>query len=82
MADEISSMLIMYGKHCGGSGPSSLIALLTAHISQEVCHRYWPPAGMQQYGEFSVSVVEESMHEGHLERVFNVTDSKVVDLYV
>lgn len=48
------------------------------HLLQEVCYRYWPQAGMQQYGEFSVSVMEESMHEGHLERVFSVTDSKVV----
>ena len=46
-------------------------------LIQEVCHRYWPQNGMQQYGEFSVSVMEESMHEGHLERVFSVTDSKV-----
>jgi hypothetical protein len=35
---------------------------------------------MQQYGEFSVSVMEESMHEGHLERVFSVTDSKVLQI--
>ena len=65
-------MLIMYGNIVVWT----IIALLTTH-TQEVCYRYWPPAGMQQYGEFSVSVVEESMHEGHLERVFNVTDSKV-----
>ena len=42
-----------------------------------MCYRYWPQHGLQQYGEFSVSVMEESMHEGHLERVFSVTDSKV-----
>ena len=54
------------------------VECIVYHLLQEVCYRYWPQAGMQQYGEFSVSVMEESMHEGHLERVFSVTDSKVV----
>ena len=66
-------------QHCGVD--DYCIVDHTYH-TQEVCYRYWPPAGMQQYGEFSVSVVEESMHEGHLERVFNVTDAKVFDLYM
>ena len=34
--------------------------------------------GIVQYGEFAVSALEETMHEGFLERIFSVTDSKVV----
>ena len=33
--------------------------------------------GIVQYGEFAVSALEETMHEGFLERIFSVTDSKV-----
>ena len=57
------------------SGPYSLYNVI--YIMQEVCVKYWPSSGMQQYGEYAVSVLEESMLEGHLERVFSVTDSKV-----
>ena len=60
--------------------PHELHFLMYYLSMQEVCHRYWPQHGLQQYGEFSVSVMEESMHEGHLERVFSVTDSKVLQL--
>ena len=31
----------------------------------------------EQYGEFAVTALEETMHDGFYERTFSVTDSKV-----
>ena len=46
--------------------------------AQAVCHQYWPGADLERYGEYAVSVAEEErVHDGFLERVFTVTDSKV-----
>ena len=44
---------------------------------QDVCFRYWPMNGVEQYGEFRVSNLELMRHDGFLERIFSVTDSKV-----
>lgn len=37
--------------------------------------------GMEQYGEFTVSNLEQTMHDGFMERIFSVTDSKVQNTY-
>ena len=37
--------------------------------------------GMEQYGEFAVSNLEQTMHDGFMERIFSVTDSKVRNTY-
>lgn len=44
---------------------------------QEVCYKYWPTRGIDQYGEYDVSLLEQTMHDGFLERTYSVTDSKV-----
>lgn len=49
---------------------------LAAMATQEVCHQYWPVGGIEQYGEFAVSPLEETLHNGFRERIFSVTDSK------
>ena len=36
---------------------------------------------MEQYGEFAVSNLEQTMHDGFMERIFSVTDSKVRNTY-
>ena len=56
-------------------------AFTDAHIFfllQETCVKYWPSGGIEQYGEFAVSMLEEAVHDGFIERVFTVTDSKVI----
>ena len=45
---------------------------------QEVCSKYWPSSGLEQFGEYSVTLSEESMYDGFLERVFSLTDCKVI----
>ena len=45
---------------------------------QEVCHCYWPAHGMERYGEFAVSSMQETKHDGFVERIFSITDSKVL----
>lgn len=62
--------LYLRGRKCcyGCPSPSFL---------QDVCFRYWPMNGVEQYGEFRVSNLELMRHDGFLERIFSVTDSKV-----
>ena len=38
--------------------------------------------GMEQYGEFIVSNLEQTMHDGFMERIFSITDSKVYTEHV
>ncbi len=53
--------------------------VLTIPLSprQEVCYKYWPTRGIEQYGEYDVSLLEQTKHDGFLERIYSVTDSKV-----
>ena len=63
---------MVYERNCGA------IVMLSAIVEneEEVCYRYWPMNGMEQYGEFIVSNLEQTMHDGFMERIFSVTDSK------
>ena len=45
-----------------------------------MCFRYWPESNIIQHGEFAVSALEQSIHDGYIERVLSVTDSKVMHL--
>ena len=47
---------------------------------QAVCHQYWPSSDTQQYGQYAVSLAEESVHDGFLERVFSVTNTEAKEV--
>jgi len=63
---------MVYERNCGA------IVMLSAisENGEDVCFRYWPMNGVEQYGEFRVSNLELMRHDGFLERIFSVTDSK------
>lgn len=42
-----------------------------------MCHKYWPTRGIESYGEYDISLLEQTMHNSYLERIYSITDSKV-----
>ena len=54
------------------------ICLFVCLFVQEVCYKYWPTQGIEQYGEYDVSLLEQTRRDGFLERIYSVTDSKVI----
>lgn len=48
-------------------------------LLQEVCYQYWPDemGKVEQFGEFDVSLLEIMEHDGFIERICNISDSKV-----
>ncbi len=44
---------------------------------QDVCHKYWPTRGIEKYGSFEVCLLEQTMQDGFLERIYSVTDTGV-----
>lgn len=54
----------------------SVIVMLSGinEKSEEVCTRYWPSSGVEQFGLYAVTQLQETMHEGFLERIFGVSN--------
>ncbi len=69
------------GLGCGwsalGQEGAAMGVVCISLVLQEVCYKYWPTKGIEQYGEFDISLLEQCMHDGFLERTYSVTDSKV-----
>ena len=59
-----------------------LYSLKATFISlQEVCYQYWPAddtKGVQKYGEFTVSVLQTTKHNGFIQRYISITNPKVM----
>ena len=59
-----------------------LFSIAATFLSQEVCYQYWPSddtKGVQKYGEFTVSVLQDTKHEdGFVLRHINITNPKVM----